>query len=85
FSFIEMEGAGAAASPAQSPVPSLPHQFGDYEVLAEIARGGMGVVYKARQASLQRTVALKMVAAGQLASPSAARRFKTEAEAAANL
>ena len=73
------DGEAATLPPTGQIIPAAGdtvRYFGDYELLEEIARGGMGVVYKARQVSLNRIIALKMILSGQFASEEDVKRFQ---------
>ena len=70
---------------AGRPKPPGEERVGDYLLVEEIARGGMGIVYKARHLGLKRLVALKMILSGSMATPAERARFRREAELAANL
>jgi serine/threonine-protein kinase len=77
-------GAGDAGDPDPPPGARVRY-FGDYQLRRVLGRGGMGVVYEARQRSLNRPVALKMLRSGDLADADELRRFQVEAEAVAAL
>ena len=82
---VELPASAAGPNGQTQFAPAPDRHFGDYELLGELGRGGMGVVYRARQQSLNRVVALKMILSARLASEADLRRFRAEAEAAAGL
>jgi len=84
-STIVGEAATGTASVARTRPDSFPRRFGDYELINELARGGMGIVYRARHVALNRVVALKTILTGRSSSPQMLGRFKREAASVARL
>ena len=80
-----MEALKREKKEARSAASPIPEQLGDFHILRELGRGGMGIVYEARQKSLERRVALKVLPKHSLLDPKKLQRFQREAQAAARL
>lgn len=85
LAFLPAANGRDEAQDSTAPPAAQPHYFAGYELIAELACGGMGVVWKARQLGVNRLVALKMIPTGQLASPQMRLRFRIEIEAVVQL